>query len=119
MISKTKIKERLIRKTNPSVVETLNLLRKQKSPFWIRVAGIISKPKRKSIIVNISKINKNSSDGDIIVVPGKVLGLGDLDHKITLAAVSASAEVKKKIKVLKIDELVKKSSEGKGVKIIM
>jgi len=119
MISKTKIKERLTRKTNPSVVDTLNLLRKQKSPFWIRVAGIISKPKRKSIIVNISKINKYSADGETIVVPGKVLGSDKLEHKITLAAVSASEEVKKKVKILKIDEIVKKSSEGKGVKIIM
>ena len=119
MISKTKIKERITRKTNPSVVETLNLLRKQKSPFWIKIAGIISKPKRKSIAVNISKINKYSSDGDTIIVPGKVLGSGVLDHKITLAAVSASEEVKKKMKILKMDDIVKKSSDGKGVKIIM
>ena len=106
-------------KSNPDLLETIRILRKQKSPFWIRIAGIISKPKRKGVAVNISKINKFTKENDIVIVPGKVLSSGELDHKITLAAVSASSEAKKKNKIIKIEELVNKNPEGKGIKIIM
>jgi large subunit ribosomal protein L18e len=119
MISKTKIKERMKKKTNPIILETILVLRKQKSPFWIRVAGLISKPKRKSIAVNISKINKYTKDGDVVVVPGKILGDGEMEHKITLAALSESEQARKKIKLMKISELVNKNPKGEGIKIIM
>ena len=119
MISKTKIKKRVKDKTNPKILETILLLRKQKSPFWIKVAGVISKPKRKGIAVNFSKIIKYTKEGDTVVVPGKVLSSGEMDHKITVASVSASAEASKKIKILKIEEIVKKNPKGEGIKIIM
>jgi large subunit ribosomal protein L18e len=119
MISKTQIKERMKKKSNPVLIETILALRKQKSPFWIKVAGIISKPKRKGIAVNIFKINKYTKDGDVVVVPGKVLSDGELAHKITLAAVSASAGAKNKVKIVKIVELANKHPKGEGIKIIM
>jgi large subunit ribosomal protein L18e len=119
MISKTKVKERMERKSNPVLIETILLLRKQKSPFWIKVAGVISRPKRKAVAVNVSKINKYTKEGDVVIVPGKVLSEGEMDHKVTLAAVSASEGAKKKIKILKISELTSKHPKGDGIKIIM
>jgi large subunit ribosomal protein L18e len=118
-ISKTKIKKRMQHKSNPTIVNTVLSLRKQKNPFWIKVAGIISKPKRSSVAVNILKINKHSKDGDIVVVPGKVLGDGVMEHKITLAAVSISESAKNKVKIVKIEELAKKHPNAEGIKIIM
>lgn len=106
-------------KSNPVIVNTLLFLRKQKVPFWTEVAGIISKPKRKFVIVNLSKISKYSKDGETIIVPGKILGEGELSHKITLAAVSASEEAKKKVKIHSIEDMVKKHPKGEGLKIIM
>ena len=106
-------------KSNPSLLNIIMLLRKQKSPFWIKMAGIISKPKRKSVAVNLSKINKYSSDGDTIIVPGKVLSSGEINHKIIIAAVSASQEARKKAKIISIEEIVKKNLKGEGLKIIM
>jgi len=119
MISKTTIKERLRKKTNPAIVETLSLLRKQKNPFWLKVAGLISKPKRRGIIVNLSKIEKHAKEGETIVVPGKILSSGELKKKIILAAVSSSAGTKDKVKITSIDDLVKKNPKGEGIRIIM
>ena len=107
------------RKTNPALLNIIFFLRKQKSPFWIKIAGIISKPKRKFVDVNLSKISRYTSDGDTVIVPGKVLGDGELTHKITLAAVSASQEAKRKAKIISIEEIVKKNPKGDGLKIIM
>ena len=106
-------------KTNPALLNVILLLRKQKSPFWIKIAGIISKPKRKSVAVNLSKISRYSSDGDTVIVPGKVLSSGELNHKITIAAVSASLEARKKAKIISIEEIVKKNPKGEGLKVVM
>jgi large subunit ribosomal protein L18e len=119
MISKTKVKKRMERKSNPALLNVILLLRKQKSPFWTKIAGIISKPKRKFVAVNLSKISRYSKDGDNVIVPGKVLGAGELSHKITLAAVSASQEARKKAKIISIEEVAKKNPKGDGLKIIM
>ena len=119
MISKTQIKRRVENKSNPVLLETILFLRKQKSPFWIRVAAIISKPKRKSVAVNVSKISKHTKEGDVVVVPGKVLSSGEIKHKITLAALSESEATKHKVKIIKIQELANKNPKGEGIKIIM
>lgn len=54
-------------------------------------------PSRKSRIVNLYKIEKYSKEGDIIVVPGKVLGIGSLSHKVTVVALDFSKSALKKI----------------------
>lgn len=119
MISRTKIKERMQKKSNPNMLDTVMLLRKQKAEFWQNIAGLLSKPKRKSIDVNLSKIEKYSDNNDIIVVPGKVLSSGELSKKITIASLSASESARKKANIISINELVKKNPKGEGLKIIM
>jgi large subunit ribosomal protein L18e len=119
MISKTKIKERTKKKSNPALLENLRFLRNINSPFWTRVAGLISKPKRKSIAVNIEKINKYTKEGEVVVVPGKVLGQGEMNHKITLASVASTEDARNKVKIIKISDLVNKNPKGEGIKIIM
>ena len=48
--------------------------------------------------VNLWKINKHSEKGDAIMVSGKVLGEGKLDHKVSIAAEAFSESAIKKIK---------------------
>ncbi|MCD4740414.1 uL15 family ribosomal protein [archaeon] len=49
------------------------------------------------IQVNLWKISKNTQKGDTILVLGKVLGDGNLDHPVNIAAESFSESAKKKI----------------------
>jgi large subunit ribosomal protein L18e len=66
-----------------------------KSPkLWKRVHYLLAVPTRRRISVNIYKINKYSKDGDNIVVPGKVLSLGAMDHKVNIAALEYSKKAK-------------------------
>ncbi len=89
-----------------------------KKPFWKSIAWDLEKHFRE---VNLNKINRNTKEGDVVVVPGKVLGYGDLDHKVTVVAYSFSnsafEKINKKGKAVKLDEF---ANEGKvrGVKII-
>ena len=66
--------------------------------IWKRVSKLLLSPRRKRIAVNVSKISKHTSNGQTAVVPGKVLGIGDLDHKVDVVALSFSESAKEKIK---------------------
>jgi len=95
----------------------------QKAMIWKAIAADLSRPSRERRVVNLSRINFSTEDNDVIVVPGKVLSSGDIDHKVKVAAFSFSGSAKQKISqakgsVMTIEELLKSNPKGKGVKII-
>ena len=113
--------------TNPQLIQLIRTLKKQSNQnnakIWRDVAAFLSKPSRQHIAVNMSGINRNTQKGDTIVVPGKILGSGDLDHALTVAAFSASEKAKSKLEVAKakylsIEELMAKNPSGSNIKII-
>ena len=82
---------------NKRLLALLNRLRKAKRPFWKRVKELLSLPRRKRVAVNISKINRFSTEGETVVVPGKVLGSGKLEKPVRVAAFAFSKTAKKLI----------------------
>lgn len=103
--------------------ELKNASKKNKAPIWLRLAELALKPSSARRVVNVGQIDKFTKDNDIIVVPGKVLGTGNLTHKITLCSFSISNSGAQKIlnsggKILSLSELVKNNPTGKGVKIV-
>jgi len=108
--------------TNIHLRKLISDLHKHKKPIWKRVAEDLEKPRRIRRVVNLSRINRYSKDGETIIVPGKVLGDGILEKKVDIAAFQFSQSAVEKIKsaggnVLSISELLKKNPEGKGVKL--
>lgn len=121
-ISRTKIDKKLSRKENPALAKLVILLKKQKKPIWITLANLLVRPKRKAVSVNILKINKLTKANDTVVIPGKILSEGTLNHNLTIAAFKFSASAKQalsKSKLITIEELLKQNPQGKGVKIII
>jgi large subunit ribosomal protein L18e len=113
--------------TDPNTRALINALRKTSTRhnvgIWKRVAELISRPARKRAAVNIGKIARHTNAGDIIVVPGKVLGSGTISHKVTVAALNASMTARTTIvdaggSLISIDELLNKSPKGNGITII-
>lgn len=93
------------------------------SPLWGRIAEDLKKPTRQRREVNVYKIEKYAQPGETVVVPGKVLSVGNLSKKVDVAAFTFSAEAKKKIleakgKVLSISQLLQQNPEGKNVRIL-
>lgn len=93
-----------------------------KAPVWQTVAYHLGKPRRQRVEVNLSRINRHVADGDVVVVPGKVLGSGELTKKITIAAwkfsKTALAKLRSAGEAITIEELIQRNPEGKGVKVI-
>ncbi len=108
-------------------VNTLKILKKASkendAPIWAKVADYVQKSRSNQKIVNLTKINETTEDGNAIIITGKVLGTGNISHKILVSSFSISNSAAKKIKdsggeVLKFSEMVEKFPTGKGVKII-
>ena len=104
------------------IVELHTLSSKENVPLWKRVAKDLSKPTRERRLVNIYKIQAHSKEDETVVVPGKVLGVGELNRKVNVAALTFSDQAYEKIKkmgnAISIQELMKQNPKGKKVRIL-
>ncbi|HUB92371.1 MAG TPA: uL15 family ribosomal protein [Candidatus Saccharimonadales bacterium] len=108
-----------------SVNEWIGLLEKvdpkgKNSKVAKRILKLASLPKRKRVVVNLSKLNAYAKANENIVVPGKILGTGSVDKEFSVAAVdwSEGSETKLKkagCKVVELSEMLKKEN----LKVIM
>jgi large subunit ribosomal protein L18e len=97
--------------------------REQNVNLWSRIAMDLEKPTRMRRIVNLSKIDHVTKDDETIVVPGKVLGTGELKHKVTIAAFTFSRQALEKIqkadsKHYTLMDFMKKNPKGSNTRII-
>ena len=95
--------------------------KKNEAPIWSRLAKLAIKPSARKI-VNLTRINKITKDNDVLFVPGKVLGTGNISHKIILSSFSISATAAKKIiqtggTIMTYSDMIKKYPTGKDVMI--
>lgn len=113
--------------TNPLLKELIKELKKasieQDVAIWKRVASDLEKPTRNRRIVNLSRINRYTKENETIVVPGKVLGSGELNHKLNVSAYKFSESALEKLqkigaKATSLKELIKENPKGKKIKII-
>ena len=113
--------------TGPSNVQKRMLARelwKTKRPIWRDVSKRLMAPQKNRVEKNLGDLSRVTKNGDIVIVPGKILANGALDKKITIACYAISKSAAKKLeasesKRMSIEELVKKYPSGKGVRIIV
>lgn len=114
-------------KTDPTLIALIDDLkattRENGAAIWRDIAKKLEKPKRNWAEVNLSKLERFAEDGDVIVVPGKVLASGNLNKKITVAAYSFSENAKTAIlsmggRDMTLTELMSENPKGSNVKIM-
>ncbi|MGZ7168484.1 MAG: 50S ribosomal protein L18e [Halobacteriota archaeon] len=115
------------KKTNPQLVELIDALkqsaREQQTAIWKELARRLEAPSKNHAEVNLSRLNRSTSSNDVVVVPGKVLGGGSINHPICIAALSFSDTARAKIvtasgKVASLGEIIDMRPNGSNVKII-
>ena len=116
-----------IRKTNPQLILQIDAFkthaRQHQANIWREVAKKLEAPSNNYAKVNLSRLNRHTNPGDVVIVPGKVLGAGSIDHPISIGAPSFSDSAQSKIltaggTVLSLDEIAHVSPKGSHVKII-
>ncbi|MET1124080.1 MAG: 50S ribosomal protein L18e [Archaeoglobaceae archaeon] len=116
------------RKTNPNLVtlidELLKISAESGARVWKDVAERLAKPRRLYAEVNLTKIERYANPGEIVVIPGKVLGGGEISKSVKVAALSFSESAKRKIveaggECLKLIEAARANSKGSNVRILV
>ena len=111
------------RKTDEELIKLIRELKKssnkEKVKIWKAVAQNLEKPTRHRANVNLYQIDKNTRDNETALIPGKVLGVGNITKNISIAAYRFSDSAINKIKnKMSIQELLKKNPKGNKVRII-
>ncbi len=97
--------------------------KKQEAPIWREASAMLSNPAVNRIEVNLCRISRMAENGQAIFVPGKVLGTGVMERKLTVGAFAFSASAKAKIEAsggsaVSIEEFLKKYPKGSGVRLV-
>ena len=103
--------------------ELKNAAKNNDAPIWMKLSKSALKSNSNQKTINLKKIDENSSEGNAVIILGKVLGTGKISHKLSLSSFSISNSAASKIKesggeVLKFSEMIEKYPTGTGVKII-
>ncbi|AWR94696.1 50S ribosomal protein L18e [Acidianus brierleyi] len=109
--------------TDIMVRKLISKLEAQEKPIWNAVAEMLDVPSRKRSYVNLYKINKYSKKDDVVLIPGKVLGIGTLDHPVTVVALDFSSNAKNKIeqsggKILSFYKAIEEIKDFKNVRLM-
>jgi large subunit ribosomal protein L18e len=113
--------------TNTELIALIRLLKKKsrekQAAIWHDIAEDLSKSRSGRAAVNLSQINRHTKRSDLVVIPGKILATGNLNHALTIAAFGISGKAEEKLKAVKakylsIPELIENYPTGANVKII-
>lgn len=119
-----------MKRTGPTNIHTQKLIVELKKKaiegdiaLWKRIAEELEKPTRRRRVVNLSRINRYAKENEVIIVPGKVLGSGELSRKLTISAFTFSTGAMEKIKqsnskAMTIQDLMKDDPKGKKIRIM-
>lgn len=74
--------------------------------------------------INIDHLSRVTKKNDVVVVPGKVLGGGMIDHPVIIGAKMFSQSAQKKItnargKCMTLENLIAKYPDGKGLRLLV
>jgi len=121
----------MVKRTGPTDAYMQQLIARLKTAakeneaaIWSDVADKLASARRSRTEVNVSDIERNADDNEIVIVPGIVLAAGEIKKSVTVAAWKFSGAAEAKIKsaggkCMTIDELVKQNPKGSGVKIFV
>lgn len=93
------------------------------SRFWKDIAERLDKPKNRIVEVNVGKISRYAKAGETVVVPGVVLGAGNIEEAINVAALYFTETARRKIeeaggRVYELKELLEINKTGSKLKIM-
>lgn len=118
MISKTQIAKRTKKKRNMELVRTIELAKKNN---LLDLAKRLTGPTRQQTSINLRELNDVEEKS--VVVVGRVLGQGEIEKKMTIAALGFSEQAKEKLKkhgceIKTIKQEIESNKTLKGVKIL-
>jgi large subunit ribosomal protein L18e len=112
---------------DPSRLALIAYLRKKgrdlNTPLWTRLAEDLSKTGKNRAEINVGKLDLLTKPDYTVVIAGKTLADGNINHPITLASYKVSKTAEDKItnakgKIITIRDLVESNPKAKNVRIL-
>ena len=112
-----------MRKTNQALIALIGDLKDQSRSTGSALWRDVALSRSNWAEPNLSRLSRHAADEDVVLIPGKLLGSGDVAGKPSVAAYSVSTGARSKIeaaggRVLTIRELMNENPDGKGVRIL-
>jgi len=112
-----------IRDKNEALRKLIRDLLSQDRPVWKALGRGLNRPRRNGFRVNLYRIEKYAKGKETLVVPGIVLGSGEIKKARSVAALRFSDGARTKLEkaggsCMSIRQLLEKNPQGKGVKIM-
>jgi len=106
-----------------TIERLLQISRENNSALWRLIAEKMSSSRSRYADVNLSKIDRIAKEGEVLVVPGTVLGSGHLSKNVTIAAFRFSKKAVDKAKnsgstIKSLVELAQDNPKGKDIRIM-
>ena len=97
--------------------------KEHKVRIWLELAERLGGSRRSRPEVNLGQLNSFTEEGSMVVVPGKVLAAGKLEHSVNVAALMFSAPAKRKViaaggSTLSLQQLIEQNPSGTGLKLM-
>jgi large subunit ribosomal protein L18e len=114
-------------KTNPNLTRLIGELqsasRSNDAEIWRDIAARLEKPLSHWAEVNLGEISRNAKPKATIIVPGKLLGGGDVTQALVVASYKCSASARRKLeaaggRAITISQLLKENPKGSGVVVM-
>jgi large subunit ribosomal protein L18e len=114
-------------KSNPNLTRLIGELqsaaRAESAEIWRDIATRLGKPLSGWAEVNLGEVARTVQPKSVVVVPGKLLGGGDIDKPVVVASFKCSASARRKLeaaggRAISISQLLKENPKGSGVVIM-
>jgi len=71
--------------------------RENKARIWSIAADQLSRPRRARTVLNVNHVSRSTEPDSLVLVPGKLLGSGAINHRVVIGAFEYSEAAREKV----------------------
>lgn len=87
--------------TNTELIDTIRFLkvkaRENKARIWSVAADQLSRPRRGRAALNLNHVSRSTKPDSLVLVAGKLLGSGVINHRVVIGAFEFSQAAREKV----------------------
>jgi len=97
--------------------------RENKARIWAVAADQLSRPRRARATLNVTHVSRSTKPDSLVLIPGKLLGAGVINHRVVIGAFEYSAAAREKIEqaggqCMALKDFVSRYPKGSNVTIM-
>jgi len=113
--------------TNTELLDIIRFLkttaRKNNAEIWETAAEHLSRPRRARAILNLNHVARLTNADSLVLIPGKLLGSGEIKHAVKIGAFQYSTSARAKVEraggeCMALKDFVARYPKGSNVRLV-